>query len=123
MNSVDEAILKAVLNLLDGLESAVRRAREEIARVVEEKIIWQIIEAERPVDPTDRAMRWLERKLAEIKGKHPELLYEFTRDHNGLVTGLRYRAPDTEVQEDVEAVARWAFEKAVSRPVSEGNKK
>jgi len=38
-------------------------------------------------------------------------------DHNGLVTGLRYRAPDTEVQEDAKVIARWAFEKAAQRPV------
>jgi len=121
MNSVDEAILKAVLNLLDGLESAVRRAREEIARVVEESLQWRVIQAPKPVSAEDRAIRWLERKLSRIKAEHPSLKYEFTKDSEGLITALRYRPENEETDEDVKAVAEWAFQKASQRPAVPGS--
>ncbi|MEM2263304.1 MAG: hypothetical protein QW160_03700 [Candidatus Bathyarchaeia archaeon] len=110
--------LEDFLEMLSGFEDAISKMKQQLAKLVGVgEMQWRVIEAQKPVDPADRAIRWLERKLAEIKGKHPELLYEFSRDSSGLVTGLRYRAADAEVQEDVEAVTRWALEKAAQRPV------
>jgi len=115
---MDEALVKALLELLNGLEESIKRAREELKGYVEHEVSWHVIRAPKPVPAEDRAVRWLERKLAEIKNKHPNLRYEFLRNPEGLITALRYQPENEEVDEDVKAVAEWAFQKAASRPVA-----
>lgn len=104
---------------LSGLEASIARMRGQIAKLVGavEKQAWRVVESPRPVPADDRAVKWLERKLAEIKTKHPSLRYEFARTPEGLVSALRYMPEDDEVDEDVKAVAEWAFEKASSKPI------
>ncbi|MEM1581175.1 MAG: hypothetical protein QXK89_01505 [Candidatus Bathyarchaeia archaeon] len=115
MNDVD-SILKAILNLLDGLESAVKQARQELTRLIEESIQWRIIEAPRPVSLEDRAIKWLVKRLEAVREKHPGVRFEFVRNGEGLITALRYKVEDDEARGDVEAPIRWAFERASERP-------
>jgi len=111
-----------LLDFLAALEESARAAKEKLQKILEARLAWHEIPAPRPLDPQDRAINWLKRRLMEIQSKHPELKTEFVTDGKGHITSLRFQAPDGEVRDDVESVTRWAFEKASMRPqqVSEG---
>jgi hypothetical protein len=104
-----------LLDFLAQLEESARAARQKLQRKLEAELAWQRIEAPKPLNPEDRAIAWLRRKLEEITKAHPELKSELLTDSSGRITALRFVAPDSEVREDVASVATWAFEKAASR--------
>ncbi|MEM2026384.1 MAG: hypothetical protein QXT30_01300 [Candidatus Bathyarchaeia archaeon] len=119
---MNEAVVKALSELLAGLEEAVKQAREELAKIVQEKMEWKVIASPKPVPESDRAILWLKRRLEAVTEKHPNIRYEFMRDEAGLITGLRYTATNDEESADIEAPAKWAFKRASRRPISNANK-
>jgi hypothetical protein len=115
-NAKKDNIELLLLDFLAAVEGAARAAREALQRALEAEIGWQQIQAPRPLDPQDRAINWLKRRLMEIQSKHPELKTEFVTDGKGYIASLRFQAPDGEVRDDVASVTNWAFEKASMRP-------
>jgi len=113
---MDEALVKALLELLNGLEESIKRAREELKGYVEHEVSWHVIRAPKPVSLEDRAIKWLVKRLETVREKHPGVRFEFVRNGEGLITALRYKAEDDEMRGDIEAPAKWAFERASERP-------
>lgn len=111
MSSVD-----FVLKLRDAFQMLVQACQEYLEAQMSKEL--REVKAKTPLNPGDRAIRWLERKLAEIKERHPELSFEFLKNQNGQILGLRYSALDDEVAADVESPTLWAFSKAEQRPAS-----
>ncbi|MEM1590089.1 MAG: hypothetical protein QW175_06705 [Candidatus Bathyarchaeia archaeon] len=110
MSSVD-----LIVKLRDAFQAAAQACQEFLEQMSRE---WREVKTKTPLNPEDRAIRWLERKLAEIKERHPELSFEFLKNQNGQILGLRYSALDDEVAADVESPTLWAFSKAEQRPAS-----
>ena len=105
---------QAVEERLRELEEYVADLRRAFVGYVENG--WELIEAPKPLDPRDPAIRWLRRTLERICERHPGVDYEFVRDEDGMVTGLRFKARDGEEARDVRRPARWAFKTAADRP-------
>jgi len=113
---LQEEFLKTVsdlLRLLDQAEDLAAKVRKELNAIVQAEE-WTLLQASKPLDPEDRALLWLKRKLSEIMQKHPRVKADFVYKE-GNVVGLRYIAPDRESREDVESVAGWAFKVAAER--------
>ena len=78
---------------------------------------WKLVEAPKPLDPRDPAIRWLRRTLDRIQERHPDVDYEFVRDDEGRIVGLRFKARNMEEARDVEGPTKWAFKTAARRPI------
>ena len=112
-----------VVEALETLEAALRHVAEatnegadKVAKLREayiqyEESRWRRVEAEKPVDPEDRAVGWLRRYLRE-RG----VAFEFDEDGNGFIKALEYRADDEATAREVERAASWAFKTAADRP-------
>jgi hypothetical protein len=109
---MEDELLAAFLDFLTDLETVVRQAKEKLAKTV----LWNVVNAPRPCNVEDPAIKWLARKLEEIKSKHPELKWEWVKNADNLVTGLRFIVDSEEAADDVQSVANWAFVKASQRP-------
>lgn len=112
-----DEIRKAIETKIDEYTNSLK---EEIAKIINAyriqlDIIWKTLASPKPLDPNDKAILWLKRRLSKVQVKHPELRFEFILD-GGRITGLRYIATDRKVETDVEASTRWAFQKASERP-------
>ncbi|MEM0095794.1 MAG: hypothetical protein QW660_04080 [Candidatus Bathyarchaeia archaeon] len=103
-----------IVKLRDAFQAAAQACQEFLEAQMPKDT--REIKAKAPLNPEDRAIKWLERKLAEIKTKHPELSFEFIKNQNGQILGLRYSVLDDEVAADVESPTLWAFSKAEQRP-------
>jgi hypothetical protein len=114
-----EELLKTVSDLLAALgqvQELAGKVKEELSAVVQSRVEeWRAIQAAKGLNPNDRALLWLKKKIAEIRGKHKDVKAEFILQ-NGSVTGLKYSAPDEESRADIESVTRWAFRVAAERP-------
>lgn len=92
------------------------KSGEEAGKGAEEG--WRVISAPKPVDPEDRAIKWLEGRLKAVGEKHPSIQYEFLRNSEGLITGLRYKVENGKTRTDIEAPIKWALRAAAERPLS-----
>lgn len=120
---MDEEFAKVLTELLNGLEEAIRRAREELSKAVAKELSWETVEAKQPVDEADKAIQWLIGRLKDVKAKHPDVSYEFVRNQEGRITGLKFNAADEEAKRDVREPTKWAFDKAAQRPFSASKSK
>jgi len=108
-----------VVEALETLEAALRRvgeAADEVAKLREayvryEESRWRRVEAEKPVDPEDRAIGWLRRHLRK-RG----VAFEFDETGDGFIKALEFRADDEATAREVERAASWAFKTAADRP-------
>jgi hypothetical protein len=118
-DNIIEELLKSVSDLLAALEEVqglAGKVKEELSAIVQSRVEeWRVIQAAKSLNPNDRALLWLKKKIAEICGKHKDVKAEFILQ-NGSVTGLKYSAPDEESRADIESVASWAFRVAAERP-------
>ncbi|MEM0489356.1 MAG: hypothetical protein QW707_09210 [Candidatus Bathyarchaeia archaeon] len=109
--------LEDFCEFLNGLEESIARMKRQMAKLVGVSEDWSVVKAQKPVSPNDKAIKWLMKRLETVKAKHPEVRFEFLKEGD-LIAGLRYSAPDEESAGDIEAPAKWAFEKAASNPVN-----
>jgi len=107
------AEISFIVKLRDAFELAFQ-ACQELLEVMAPKD-WKTIEAKKPLNPQNPAIKWLEKRLAEVKAKYP-VTFEFLKDDKGFIVGLRYSASDEEVAADIESPAIWAFTKASQQP-------
>lgn len=103
-----------VIKLRDALQLAVQACQEYIESCIPKE--WKTIEAKAPLNPEDPALKWLAKKLEQIKQSHPVLSYEFVKSSDGKVVALKYSVLDEEAAADVESPTLWAFSKASCRP-------
>ena len=114
--------LEKVLSLIDDIIEYTKGIKEEVRKVIEAYLTiantgWKTIKAPKPVRQDDAAVKWLFKKLRQIREKHPEIKYKFLYDEKGFITALKFKAGDEEQEEDIKAVTNWAFQKASSRPM------
>lgn len=121
-----EEILKILSDVADGLELMSRQIRAGIAKIIEERSRnegWKVVHAPSPVDPNDRALKWLvEKCLPEVAKKHNDIRWEVIRGSDGKITAVRYFCQDREVEDDIIKPTQWAFEVAKGRSQSSPNK-
>jgi len=114
----------AVVEALETLEAALRHVAEvadKVAKIREayvryEESQWRRVEAEKPVDPEDRAIKWLRRHLRK-KG----VAFEFDETGDGFIKALEFRADDETTAKEIERAASWAFDVAAARPSKESD--
>jgi|GEM_PF-3474383 len=116
MMTENEKLLKAFIDCLATVQEAIEQLENRIFAIALKN--WETLKAPKPINPEDRAFKWLEHKLAEIKNKHRELEYYFKRDSDGRIVSLKFKSPNSEVREDVLTPAKWAFKVASERPMS-----
>ena len=113
---------------LEGFQAIEERLRELHRYVADLRVAftnylehgWKLVEAPKPLDPRDPAITWLRRTLETVRDVHPDVDYEFVRDDEGRIVGLRFKARNMEEARDVEGPAKWAFKTAARRPIERG---
>jgi len=106
---------RAIEERLKELEEYVADLRKVFIDYVEHG--WELIQAPKPLDPSDPAIKWLRRTLETVRDRHPNVDYEFVRDDEGRIMGLRFKARDVEEAGDVEKPTKWAFKTAAKRRI------
>ncbi|MEM2386308.1 MAG: hypothetical protein QXO67_04920, partial [Candidatus Bathyarchaeia archaeon] len=88
------------------------RGKKELAKF----LLWEERKPAKPVSEADPAIKWLFNKIDQIRAKHPELQVDFVRDSIGLISSVRFYAPNDEVRKDLLGPLEWALEVAAGRP-------
>jgi hypothetical protein len=98
--STGDDILKILIDLLNGLEEAVRQTKEQVAtivqRAVEERAFSHVdFGFPKPLRKDAGFERFLLKVLEAERAKHPEFAYQVRRNEQGEIVAVEIRGPKT----------------------------